>query len=513
MTEQKDRKNGLTRRRFLKATGGATAVAGMAAGGLFMAPKRLEAAEVPKTWDEAVDVVVIGSGFAGLAAAIEAKEAGASVVVLEKMPVPGGNSIINGGLMAGAGTPLQAKEKMDDDPELMYQDMVKAGLGLNHQALAMMVAKQSAEAVAWTVKLGAKYQDRNTHLGGHSVPRSYYTTNSSGAGIVRPQLAKVKELAVPLVTRCYLDRILQGDDGRIKGVRVYEDYRFPNAGSGKVKNIQAKRAVVLAAGGFGQDVAFRQLQDPKVDAKVESTNQPGATAECLIEALRLHANPVQLSWIQLGPWACPHEKGMGIGYIFAITAAFPYGIMVAPKTGMRFVNELANRKVRADAIVKTGDFAVGIADREGVKRTAKLETMLERGIVKKFDSLEALAAEFKIPKAELEKTVAQYNADLKAGADQAFGKPIQKDGKPIAAAPYYGMHLWPKCHHTMGGIQIDTAARVVDLYQKPIPGFYGAGEITGGVHGAVRLGSNAITDCIVFGRIAGQNAAKERPWA
>ncbi|WP_024334752.1 FAD-binding protein [Desulfotignum balticum] len=392
MTDQNDSKNKLTRRGFLKATGGATAMAGMAAGGLLIGPRRLEAAEIPQKWDEAVDVV-------------------------------------------------------------------KAGLGLNHPELTMLMARQSAEAVEWTVKLGVKYKDRNTHLGGHSVPRSYYTTNSSGAGIVRPQLAKVKELGVPLVTRCYLDRILQDDDGRVKGVRVYEDYRFPNTENGKMKTIRANRAVIMATGGFGQDIAFRMLQDPKVDEKVESTNQPGATAEGLIEALRLHANPIQLSWIQLGPWACPDEKGMGI------------------------------------------------ADQEGVFRTAKLDTMLERGVVKKFDTLDALAEAFKIQKDRLKKTVAEYNAFLKAGEDKAFGKPFQKDCKPIVSPPFYGMNLWPKAHHTMGGIQLNTEAQVIDLYQKPIPGLYAAGEISGGVRGAVRLGSNAITDCIVRRSWSGSDRA------
>ncbi|WP_022666174.1 flavocytochrome c [Desulfospira joergensenii] len=512
MTELNENNNELTRRRFLKTAGGAGALAGVAASGLFFGTKRLEAGEIPQKWDEAVDVVIIGSGFAGLAAAIEAKQAGASVVIIEKMPLPGGNSIINGGLMAGAGTPLQSKEKVDDSADLMYQDMVKAGLGLNHPDLAMMLAKHSAEAVAWTVALGAQYQERNTHLGGHSVPRSYYTTNNSGAGIVHPQLKKVKELGVPLIKKCFLDRILQDDDGRVKGVRVYEKYQFPKAGSGILKTIRANRAVILAAGGFCQDVPFRKLQDPKIDENVASTNHPGATGECLIEALRLHSNPIQLSWIQLGPWSCPHEKGMGIGYMFALSAAFPYGVMVAPKTGERFINELANRKIRADAIIKTGAWAVGIADQEGVRRVGKLDTMLERGIVKKFETLDGLAEEFKISREALRKTVAEYNADVRSGKDRVFGKPFQKDAKPLARAPFYGMHLWPKVHHTMGGVQIDTGARALDLYQKVIPGFYAAGEITGGIHGAVRLGSVAVTDCIVFGRIAGKNAAKERPW-
>jgi flavocytochrome c len=246
---------------------------------------------------------------------------------------------------------------------------------------------------------------------------------------------------------------------------------------------------------------------------LDCTNQPGATSECLVEALRLGATPVHMSWIQLGPWACPDEKGMGIGYIFAISAAFPYGLMVDPSTGKRFVNELADRKVRADAILKTGHPAIGISDAEGIKRTAKLEQMLDRGIVKKFSTLDDLAAAYRIDAFRLSDTVSRYNNDLKAGRDRAFGRPFQKDARPVGQAPFYGMRLWPKVHHTMGGVQIDKKAHVIDLTQKPIRGFFAAGEVTGGIHGAVRLGSNAIADCLVFGRIAGKNAVREDPWA
>ncbi|MCF8068209.1 MAG: flavocytochrome c [Desulfobacterales bacterium] len=504
-----------SRRQFLKATGGATALAGVASAGFIMAiPQKSFAMPLPKKWDSEVDVLVIGSGFAGLAAGIEAAEAGAVTVIIDKMPVPGGNSIINGGLVSAAGSPKQDKEKINDSPDLMYKDMLKAGLGLNHQALARVVTEKSNEAVQWTIKhLGAQYKDRNLHLGGHSVPRSYYTTNSSGSGIVRPQLNKVKDLGIPLKLNCYLEQVYRDEDGRIKGVNVREGYKFLKEGSGQSISIKVRRGVVVAAGGFANDVIYRKIQDPKVDDKVQCTNHQGATAECLKELLRLHANPVQLSWIQLGPWSCPLEKGMGIGYIFAINAAFPYGIMVSPKTGKRFINELADRKIRADAIINTGEWAVGIADQEGVKRTAKIDKMLERGIVKKFDTIEALAKEYKINVAEYKKTIFQYNSFVKSGKDTEWGKPFQSDCKPITTPPFYGMYLWPKAHHTMGGAQINTKAQVIDLNQNVIPGLYAAGEITGGVHGAVRLGSVAITDCLVFGRIAGKQVAGEKPWA
>ncbi|MBN1102334.1 MAG: flavocytochrome c [Deltaproteobacteria bacterium] len=513
----KDKDNGkatrLSRRDFLKVTGGAAALAGMGAGSLMLPGDKAHAAVIPKKWDETYDVVIIGSGFAGLAAAIEAKNAGSSALVLEKMPVPGGNSIINGGLIAAAGTPLQDKEGIKDTPDLMVKDMLKAGLGLNHPDLARTVAEQSRDTVLWTVDyLGVKYKERVTHLGGHSVPRSYYTTESSGAGIVRPQLAKVKELGLEVRTRAYLEHILKDEDGRVKGVKILEGYKFPKASSGKGKLIKARKAVVLATGGFGSDVKFRTIQDPRLTDKLDCTNQPGATAEGMMEAFRLGATPVQVSWIQLGPWACPDEKGMGIGYIFAISAAFPYGLMVAPETGRRFVNELADRKVRADAIIKTGRAAIGIADETGVKRTAMLDKMLEKGIVKKFDTLEALAAAYNINVPGLKEEVAKYNKYLSSGTDQEFGRPFQKDAKAVETPPFYGMRLWPKVHHTMGGIQINPKAQVIDLAGTPIAGFFAAGEVTGGVHGAVRLGSNAIADCLVLGRIAGRSAASTDAW-
>jgi succinate dehydrogenase/fumarate reductase flavoprotein subunit len=131
-------------------------------------------------------------------------------------------------------------------------------------------------------------------------------------------------------------------------------------------------------------------------------------------------------------------------------------------------------------------------------------------VVKGFDRLEELAAAYGLPLGELKATIETYNGHVEGGVDEDFGKPILPNADPLAHPPYYAIRLWPKVHHTMGGIQINAQAQVIGLDRQPIAGLYAAGEVTGGVHGACRLGSCAVTECLVFGRIAGRNAATVR---
>jgi flavocytochrome c len=515
MEKEKNAKT-LTRRNFLTAAGATAAVAGLATGGMTLMPWTAEAATLPKKWDETYDVVVIGSGFAGLAAASEAKRAGASVVILEKMRTPGGNSIVNGGVVSAAGSPLQEKQGIKDSPELLLQDMLTAGLHLNHVELARMVAFKSNETVQWTItELGVGYKDRVSQEGGHSVPRMYSTYNQSGSAIVTKQLAKLKELGVQPKLQSNLTQIYRDADGRVKGVQIREKYVFPNADSGKLKNIKARKAVVMATGGFGADVAFRTIQDPRLVAAVDTTNQPGATSEALRESLRIGCTPLQLSWIQLGPWGSPDEKGFGLAAFFGQGCAAVYGLWIDTKTGRRFVNELADRKVRADAILRVGNKCLALCDENGTRlQKDAIPKFMERGIVKKYDTLEALAKAYDVPFGPMMEEINKYNEALVKGKDEAWGRYLWKDAKPIGTAPFYAMRLMPKVHHCMGGVNINTKAQALDVMtDKPIPGLYAAGEATGGVHGAVRLGSCATLDCLIFGRIAGENAAKEKPWA
>ncbi len=512
MDPKKSNNSPKTRRDFLKmgATGLGVAVAGGALNALNVGPASA-AKPMPDKWDVECDVLVIGSGYAALSAAYEAHQAGAEVIIIEKMKVAGGNSIINGGLLAAPGTPLQKKEGIKDSPAIYLADMLKAGLSMNHVDLARIVAEQVNDALMWTINdIGVEYKTRLNHLGGHSVPRTYNTTNSSGSGIVRPLLDKVKELGIPLKTRHKMEALFHDDTGRIQGVEVRTKYKHGKETSGKIKNYRARRGVILATGGFSKDEPFRKAQDPRLAAEfnVDSTNQPGATSEAMVEAMRIGANPVHLSWIQLGPWASADEQGFGVGSMFSILAGFPFGFMVDADTGKRFVNELADRKTRADIMLTRKRPPVVITDENGVQFASTLPQCLERGVVKKYDTLEEIASANDIPMSELKKTFGEYNGFVKKGEDVQFGKRFREGHKELKA-PFYAIRLWPKVHHCMGGLQIDTESRVIrNETWEPIPGLYAAGEVTSGIHGASRLGSCAIADCLVFGRIAGKAAAR-----
>ena len=466
-----------------------------------------------RPWEEETDVIVIGSGFAGLAAAIEARLAGCDVMVLEKMKGLGGNSQISDGVVAAAGTPMQAAAGILDSPEQMVEDMMRAGLGLNRPELVQKLARESSETFRWTVEyLGVRYEDRVDQLGGHSVPRSHTVLGRSGSHMVRQLLARVRDLGIPVRTRCFLQDILRDPGCRVCGVRLQEGYRFAGAESGRPMYLRARKAVILAAGGFGNDLPFRTAQDPRLDRSVGSTNKFSTTAEVLKEAMRIGAMPVHLSWIQLGPWTSPDENRFGIGPDFASYMAFPYGVMIDPDTGGRFVNELADRKTRADAILRLGKPCIAIADQRGVECSGyDVGPCVRKGVVRRFSEIDPLAGSYGVDGDSLKATIERFNAFVEAGTDRDFGKPILKGAEPLKHPPYYGMRVWPKVHYTMGGVRIDEKARILDLSGDPIEGLFAAGEITGGVHGACRLGSCAIMDCLVFGRTAGKSAASCAP--
>ncbi|MDM8518259.1 flavocytochrome c [Desulfobacterales bacterium HSG16] len=456
---------------------------------------------------------MVGSGAAGLSAAVEAKEAGANVIVFEKMKVTGGNTRLSDGGLAGPGNFLQKSRGIEDSQQLFYEDMIKAGMGLNHPHLVKIVAQKASETIDWTIKnLGLEYKTRLDRFGGHCAARCITTKNHTGADITKAQTKKLDRIGVPIRTNCLMTRLITDSTGAVQGIQIKEGFKFGEAESGTIKNIKADHAVILASGGFGNDIRFRTLQNPVLDESIGSTNHRGATAEGLIAALKINAASVHLSCIQTGPWGCADETGYGRGASFASYSVYPFGILIDPATGSRIVNEWADRKQRCDAIFKTGHICIGIVDARGAEKAAfSLQSCLKSGKIKAFEKLSDIAMEYKMPPDKLESTVKAYNLMIKNKEQDEFGKLLQQDSAQLLEkSPFYTVRLWPKVHYTSGGLGINANAQVIDLDGQPIPGLFAAGEVCGGIHGASRLGSCALTECIVFGRIAGQQAVKKR---
>lgn len=282
-----------------------------------------------------------------------------------------------------------------------------------------------------------------------------------------------------------------------------------------MKYIRARNGVLLAAGGFAQNVTMRMSHDPRLTAAFGSTNQPGATGEALQDAQFLGANTVHMDWIQLGPWTSPDEQGFGKTPLLT-EPLVGYGPMVDPANAKRFVQETGNRKVRADAIVAIGHPVVMYACAKNVfgqavgKNMSKemFDSLLKSGVVHEFKTLKDLAAFYKIPYDALVAENDKFNGYMKAMNDPQFHTKFFKDGVPNTEAngPFYAWRLWPRVHHCMGGLEINNKAQVLDARHNVIPGLFAAGEVTGGVHGMVRLGTVAVADCMIFGRTAARSA-------
>ena len=478
----------------------AAAKAGVTLSGPVALLKR--APKVPET--NVYDVVVIGAGGAGFSAAITASDAGAKVVLLEKMPTVGGNSLVSGAEMAAAGNWVQKKLGIEGDSvELHYQDTMKSGDMKGDPAVVRTMVENALPAALWCRDvIGVEFQEDNLFFfGGHSKKRSLIPKGATGLEFIAKFSAAAQKRGIPVITNMKAEELVRDASGRVTGVKATMD--------GQTYTFEARRGVVIATGGFAANVDMRAKANPFYGAGFKTTNMPGAMGEGIEMAQRIGAQAVNMDLIQTYPMCDPNS-----GAIELIDDARFEGAILVNQEGRRFVEELERRDVMSKAILEqTGKYCYAIFNGEIEKRSHavthhqdEVEVFTKTGILHKADTIEGIADFFKIPVDNLKTTIARVNEFAKTGKDLDFN--YRSRFVDLSTGPYWIYRGVPSVHHTMGGLKINPKAEVLDANDKPIPGLWAAGEVTGCTHGTNRRGSNAYTDIIVFGRIAGAEVAK-----
>lgn len=450
------------------------------------------------------DVVVIGSGGAGFSAALEAEKAGAKVVILEKMPSIGGNTLISGGEMNAPETWVQKNVGIENDSaETFYNDTLKGGDNKGLPEIVKKLTDNAKDAAEWLRdEVNVKFiDDKLFQFGGHSVKRALIPEGHTGAEMISKLKIKADEKEIPVKTETEVKELIV-ENGKVTGVKAKNL-------AGQDLTFKATKGVIVATGGFGSNVEMRKKYNPEIDEKYMSTDTPGTTGDGIVMAEKAGANIMNMEYIQTYP-ICNPETGV---ISLVADSRFDGGILVNQE-GKRFVEELERRDVISNAILnQTGKYTyllwnekIGEISNTIDVHKSEYEMLIKQELLYKADTLEDAAKFFNIPVDELKKTAERVNGFAKNGKDEDF----KHRGKLVSLkeGPYYIQKAIPSVHHTMGGLVIDTETRVLDKDGKIIPGLYAAGEVTGVVHGTNRLGGNAITDITVFGRISGVNAAQ-----
>jgi len=493
--------NDVTRRNFLKSAGGVAVVAGVAASGVALGTGSADAAKIPKKWNRTADVVIVGTGYTGLVAALVSRELGMSVLVLEKMQMPGGNSVLAGGGANAADPVRQKKQGIVDSPELHFKHTMDGGDNINDpEKVKYMVEHALDDCVNYLEKIGVVWPEKVVRGYGSLYERTHYIGYyidakgkkwTAGAANIRALLDQMDKIKQPVLYRHEVVGIVREKPlgGRVLGLEV-------KVNDGATQYFRAKKGVILASGGFGANIDWVIKHDRRL-AHTDTSNHKGATGECIKFAEDLGADTLHMDYIQAIPYevAAPY-KGMFFEIeseeIRKASPSMPYRIFVN-KDGKRFVNEGERRDV--------------------IKYAGCAQPLFEPLPMIKADSIEELDAKIGVPKGSLVETVRKYNDACDAKKDEE----LLKDPTiltPLKQGPFIARSKAIKRHHTMGGLLVKgTTGEVVDRWGKIIPGLFAAGEITGGTHGANRLGHNGTVDCVVFGQLCAKRVFEEKPKA
>lgn len=437
------------------------------------------------------DVVVIGSGGAGLSSAIVARSQGLTVLVVEQSSSIGGNTLKASSGMNASNTQFQKEKGIKDSNDLFYLESLKAGKGTNDIRLLKYLVDHSAESIDWLDSLGIRL-DNPTVTGGMTIARTHRPSDGSAVGpyLIKGLIKQIGLRGVDLLINTQAVAINQ-KDGKVNGVKLKHDNFIYEVKCG---------AVIIGTGGFGANYKLIRMNRPDL-MEIISTNHIGSQGSGLDLVKELGGVLIDLDKIQIHP-TVHQERGVLIA-----EAVRGEGAILVNKVGKRFVNELTTRDTVSQLIQEQVDqFAYLLFDNAIFSHIKAMEYYCSQGYIIQANSLSDLAYLLNMNGLELNKTVANYNKAIKLKQMDKYERGISR--YPIVNAPYYAIRVAPGIHYTMGGVKINKQTEVLNEKLEAIPGLFAAGEVVGGLHGSNRLGGNSIADIIIYGRQAGRSASE-----
>ncbi|MDN5681086.1 MAG: flavocytochrome c, partial [Ewingella sp.] len=442
---------------------------------------------------QSYDVVVVGSGGAGLAAAIQACDEGAKVLVVEKMSTIGGNTIKASVGMNAAETRFQKLKGIEDSKELFYQESLKGGQFKNNKVLLREFVERAPQAVEWLAEHDIELSDI-TITGGMSIDRTHRPADRSAVGgfLISGLVKNLNKRNIDVMLDTSVTQI-RYEQGAVQGVELLND-------ENEVLTINAK-SVIVATGGFSANRDMVVKYRPELDGFV-TTNHKGATGGGIAILQNIGADTVDMGEIQIHPTV---EQTTSYLISEAIRGG---GAILVNQAGKRFFNEMETRdKVSAQIIAQPEKYAYVVFDEQVRLNNKAADEYIARGFVISAESPRELANKLEMDFHAFLATLETYNVAVDKQHDAEFGRTTAMR-HPINQGPFYAIRIAPGVHHTMGGVTINTETCVLDSQKQTLNGAFAAGEVVGGIHGGNRIGGNAVADIIIFGILAGRNAAR-----